>query len=125
MITQNFRMGIRECQALICDWTWRPDTGHTGRGVVGQGVGGHHHPRAHQAPDGAHVGPQFSGVTTTTTFTVKIPDSGEVSSPGHGAEEGILVGGQNLFSGLDMDSGNHQHFASISLSPCIGHTAVR
>ena len=50
--------------------------------MVGQGVGGHHHPRAHQAPDGAHVGAQFSGVTTTTTFTVKIPDSGKVSSPG-------------------------------------------
>ena len=92
--------------------------------MVGQGVGGHHHSRAHQAPDGAHVGAHFSGVTTTTTFTVKIPDSGEVSSPGHGAKEGILVGGQNLFSGLDMDGCHHQHFASISLSPCVGHTAM-
>ena len=85
---------------------------------------GHHHPQVHQASDGAHVGAQFSGVTTTTTFTVKIPDSGEVSSPGHGPKEGILVGGQNLFSSLDMDGGNHQHLASISLSPCVGNTAM-
>ena len=33
----------------------------------------------------AEVRSQLCGVTTTTTFTVKIPDSGEVSSPGHGA----------------------------------------
>ena len=92
--------------------------------MVGQWVGGHHHPQVHQASDGAHVGAQFSRVTTTTTLTVKIPDSGEVSSPRHGAEERILVGGQNLFSGLDMDSGHHQHLASISLSPGVGNTAM-
>ena len=92
--------------------------------MVGQWVGGHHHPQVHQASDGAHMGAQFSGVTITTTLTVKIPDSGEVSSPGHRAEERILVGGQNLFSVLDMDGGNHQRLASVSLFPYVGNTAV-